>query len=133
MVISHLIAQVLSQIYHQSHITSPSLFSLHSNNTGTFLHNQPDPMPSNPFGMIEHFQPQPVFQCSQKFCHSSLTVQRLLSNLFHMVVPLCNALMSYLQISSHPYFLPLVESAVVRLPQLFGKLLQGEFALPQVI
>jgi len=39
--------------------------------------------------------------------------------------------MLFLEEPSHPYFLPLVERAIVRLPHPFGKLLQGEFGLLQ--
>jgi len=39
--------------------------------------------------------------------------------------------MFYLEESSHPNFLPLVECTIVGLPYPFGKLLQGEFGLLQ--
>jgi hypothetical protein len=88
-------------------------------------------LPANPFSIIEIIQRQPGLKCLKKICHRRLPVQWSIANLFQSVLPPHSGPKLILEEPSHPYFLPLVEQTIVRLPHPFGKLLQGEFGLLQ--
>ena len=97
----------------------------------TFVQKHLDPLPANPFSIIEIIQRQPGFECLQKICNQHLPAQGSIANLFQSVLPPDYGKMLFLKEPSHPYFLPLVERTIVGLPHPFGKLLQGEFGLLQ--
>jgi len=91
------------------------------------------PLAPNPFSIIEIVHRQPCLKRLQKICNCCLPVRGSLSQLIHMDLARDNGPMLFLEEPSHPYFLPLVDYTSVRLPHLFGQLLQGEFRLLQAV
>jgi len=127
----HHFARALSQIRRRSLVASPSLFPCLSNLACTYLQKHLDPLPANPFSIIEISQPQPVLKCRQKISDRHLPVLVSILNFFQSVLPLDNGPMHPLKKPRHPYFLPLVECTKVGLPHPVGKLLQGVLRLLQ--
>ena len=65
-VTSRLFTSRLPQICHRSHVASSSLFPLPLNFACKFLQNHFNPLPVNPFSIIEINQWQAVLKCCQK-------------------------------------------------------------------
>jgi len=97
----------------------------------TFLQNHPNPLPPNPFGIIEVFQWQPALKSPHNVCNWHLPVQGSMSQLFQTVLSPDSGPMLLFQKPSNPYFFPHVEGTKVGLSHHCAKLLQGEFRLVQ--
>ena len=78
-------ARALTQIRHRSLVALPSLPPRLPNLACTFLQKHLNPLSPNPFGIIEVFQGQPLFESLQKICNCRLPMQGSISLLFQTV------------------------------------------------
>jgi hypothetical protein len=109
-------ASAVTKIHCRSLVASLSNLPRLPNVARTFLHNNFNLVSPIPFSSIAIFDRQPSLDCLQIVCNLTLRVQGSISQLFKTGLSPYNGPMLLFKKPSHPYFLPIVESTKVGLP-----------------
>lgn len=124
-VTSRVLAWGFSHIHRLSDVHSPLLFPPLPNITCTFPLKHHNPLPLNPFSIIQMIQWSPFLECQEPICNSCHLVQECTLKLFRTVLPPDIGLTLFsINLATHTFF-HLLNALWLACPILFANRCKG--------